>query len=141
MRRAIERYTVSRLDVEAIATDDLEETLAAIARQRIANVSRPVVIKLQRILSAQSYRFPELFNAAFEDGAGPTMSFLCKLFETCTREGKLKVTEPQRAATAFLSLVVGGPARIIVSGHKLEATEIERHIRFAVRLFLVGVRP
>jgi TetR/AcrR family transcriptional regulator, mexJK operon transcriptional repressor len=141
VKRAIERYTVPRSDVVALATDDLEETLAAIARQRIANVSRPVVIKLQRILSAQSYRFPELFNLAFEDGAGPTINFLCELFETYTREGKLKVTEPQRAATAFLSLVVGGPARIIVSGNKLEPTEIERHIRFAVGLFLVGVRP
>jgi hypothetical protein len=34
---------------------------------------------------------------------------------------------------------VGGPARIIVSGNKLKDTEIEKHIRFAVGLFLVGV--
>jgi hypothetical protein len=49
------------------------------------------------------------------------------------------VTEPQRAATAFLSLVVGGPARIIVSGNKLDDREIETHIRFAVGLFLRGI--
>ena len=47
--------------------------------------------------------------------------------------------KPQRAATAFLSLVVGGPARVIVSGNKLDATEVETHIRFAVDLFLRGV--
>ena len=134
VRRAIERYTVHREEIEAVAGEDLEETLLAIARLRIANVSRPVVIKLQRVLSAQSYRFPELFNAAFEEGAGPTVNFLCGLFE------RYSVTEPERAATAFLSLVVGGPARVIVSGNKLEPAEIERHIRFAVRLFLVGVQ-
>jgi hypothetical protein len=49
------------------------------------------------------------------------------------------VTDPQRAATAFLSLAVGAPARIIVSGNKLDDAEVERHIRFAVDLFLRGV--
>jgi len=141
VRRAIERYTVSREAVEAIATDDLEETLIAIARQRIANVATPVATKLQRILSAQSYRFPELFNDAFEAGAGPTVSFLSDLFVRYSAQGEINVTEPQRAATAFLSLAIGGPARIIVSGNKLDDTQIEQHIRFAVDLFLVGVRP
>jgi hypothetical protein len=35
--------------------------------------------------------------------------------------------------------VVGGPARVIVSGNKLDDAEIDRHIRFAVGLFLRGV--
>jgi len=140
VRRAIERYTVPREALEAVATDDLEETLAAIARLRIANVATPVATKLQRILSAQSYRFPELFHAAFEEGAGPTIGFLTDLFERFSKEGEINVTEPQRAATAFLSLAVGGPARIIVSGNKVDDTEIEKHIRFAVGLFLLGVR-
>jgi TetR/AcrR family transcriptional repressor of mexJK operon len=139
VRRAIERYTVPRDALEAVATDDLEETLAAIARLRIANVATPVATKLQRILSAQSYRFPELFNAAFEEGAGPTISFLSDLFLRYSRLGKINVTEPRRAATAFLSLVVGGPARIIVSGNKLDDSEIEKHIRFAIGIFLDGV--
>ena len=139
VRRAIERFTVPREVVEAVATDDLEETLLAIARLRIANLVRPVATKLQRILTAQSYRFPELFNAAFEEGTGPTVSFLCALFVRYSKLGKISVAEPQRAATAFLSLVVGGPARVIVSGNKLDATEVETHIRFAVDLFLRGV--
>jgi TetR/AcrR family transcriptional repressor of mexJK operon len=140
VRRAIERYTVPRAALEAVATGDLEETLAAIARLRIANIATPVATKLQRILSTQSYRFPELFNAAFEEGAGPTISFLCDLFVRYRTLGEINVTEPQRAAAAFLSLVVGGPARIIVSGNKVDDTEIEKHIRFAVGLFLVGIR-
>ena len=139
VRRAIERYTVPREALEAVATDDLEETLAAIARLRIANVATPVATKLQRILSAQSYRFPELFHAAFEEGAGPTIRFLTDLFERFSKQGDINVTEPRRAAAAFLSLVVGGPARIIVSGNTLDDTEMERHIRFAVGLFLRGV--
>ena len=139
VRRAIERYTVPREALEAVATDDLEETLAAIARLRIANLAKPVATKLQRILTAQSYRFPELFHDAFEEGTGPTVSFLIDLFEHYTRLGRIEVSEPRRAATAFLSLVVGGPARLIVSGNRLERREMEAHIRFAIGLFLRGV--
>jgi AcrR family transcriptional regulator len=139
VHRAIERYTVSRAAVEALATEDLRETLAAIARQRIANVATPVATKLQRILTAQSYRFPELFHAAFDEGAGPTIGVLKDLFARFSARGQIKVTEPRRAATAFLSLVVGGPARIIVAGNTIEAQEIEDHIRFTVDLFLKGV--
>jgi TetR/AcrR family transcriptional repressor of mexJK operon len=141
VKRAIERYTVPTEALEAIATDDLEETLIAIARLRISNVATPVGTKLQRILSAQSYRFPELFNISFQEGTGPTIRYLCDLFARLTERGVVKVDEPRRAATAFLSLVAGGPTRIIVSGNKLADAEIETHIRFAVRLFLVGIRP
>jgi AcrR family transcriptional regulator len=139
VRRAIERYTVPREVVESVASDDLEDTLAAIARQRIANLATPIATKLQRILSAQSYRFPELFNDAFAEGTGPTIGFLCDLFMRHSAQGEINVTEPHRAATAFLSLAVGGPARIIVSGNRLDKKEVEKHIRFAVDLFLRGV--
>ena len=139
VRRAIERYTVPREVVESVACDDLEDTLAAIARQRIANLATPIATKLQRILSAQSYRFPELFNDAFEEGTGPTIDFLCDLFMRHSAQGEINVTEPHRAATAFLSLAVGGPARVIVSGNRLDGKEVEKHIRFAVNLFLRGV--
>ncbi|HET8882301.1 MAG TPA: TetR/AcrR family transcriptional regulator, partial [Solimonas sp.] len=73
VHRAIAAYTVPRAEIEALVGDDLEATLRAIARQRVANLARPVSIKLQRILAAQAYRFPELFNAAFEEGAGPVV--------------------------------------------------------------------
>lgn len=138
VRRAIEAYTVPRAAVEAVVSDDLETTLTAIARLRIANLSQPVAIKLQRILAAQAYRFPELFTAAFEEGAGPTVTVLCELFERYRARGELDIAEPARAAIAFLSLVVGGPARLIVAGNVLDDTEIDARIGFAVRLFLRG---
>jgi hypothetical protein len=37
-------------------------------------------------------------------------------------------------------LVVGGPARLIVSGNMPDVREIETRIRFATGLFLNGVR-
>ncbi len=140
VRRAIERYTVPREVLESVATDSLEGTLAAVARLRIANLAKPIAIKLQRILSAQSYRFPELFNIAVEEGAGPTIDFLSGLLERHTALGRIKVTDLRRAAAAFLSLAVSGSARIMVSGNVLDQAGAEERISFAVDLFLNGVR-
>jgi hypothetical protein len=92
-------------------------------------------------LSAQSYRFPELFNAAFEEGAGPTIDFLSELFSRLNARGDINVGDPGRAAVGFLSLVVGGPARLITSGFRIDEKEIEARIHFSIQLFLNGIRP
>jgi TetR/AcrR family transcriptional repressor of mexJK operon len=140
VRRTIELYTMPREEIEAVVTDDLEETLVAIGRQRVRNMAMPVATKLQRILGTQSFRFPELFNESFEKGAGPVIDVLCELFARYSASGDIAITQPARAATAFLSVVVGGPTRIIVSGNVMDDAEIEERVRFAVHLFLNGVR-
>lgn len=140
VRRAIEDYTVPREALEQVTSADLEQTLIAVATIRIANLMLPNSIRLQRILSAQSYRFPELFYAAFEEGAGPTVAFLCDLFERHAVAGEIELENPRFMAAAFLSLAAGGPARIIVSGIEMREAEIEAHVRLAVRLFLNGLR-
>ena len=45
------------------------------------------------------------------------------------------------AAGLFLSMVVSGPVRLIVSGQVLTREEIAQRIEAAVRLFLDGARP
>ncbi len=141
VRRAVERYTLPIEAMEAVATDDLESTLTAVARLRIANLATPAGIKLQRVLNTQSYRFPDLFNAAFEETTGPTIDFLAALFERHNALGVTRVPDPRRAAVAFLSLVIGAPARIITSGNPLPEPEIEARVKFSVQLFLNGIRP
>ena len=44
------------------------------------------------------------------------------------------------AANVFMSMVVGGPVRIMVSGNPLSQQKIDERVTFAVRLFLDGVR-
>jgi AcrR family transcriptional regulator len=138
--RAIESYRVSRESLEAVVTDDLAETLRAIGRLRVANVSDATAIKLQRTMSAQAHRFPELFNLSFDRGVGPTIAFMVDLFARHAARGEVTVPQPERAATAFLSVVVGGAARIIVAGAPLTEEEIDARIDFGVELFLNGIR-
>jgi AcrR family transcriptional regulator len=140
VERAIERYTVPREALDALVGDDLEQTLRAVGRLRVANVASHVSTTLQRILAAQSHRFPDLFNAAFQRGAGPTIEFLRDLFARHQARGEVSIPDPERAAVAFLSLVVSGPARLIVSGNPLSEEEIDARITFGVELFLNGIR-
>ena len=139
--RAIELYTVPYDVVVAVATDDLEETLRAVAHQRISNLTTPNSVRLQRVLNAQAYRFPELARAAFDQGTGPAMRFLRELFEHHAALGNVAISEPGRAAGAFLSLAVSSFARLIVSGLPLEKRDVDESVNFAVRLFLDGARP
>ncbi len=136
---AIDSYTISLETLQALESGDLEKTLRAVARQRIDNVTTPAGVRLQRIVGTQSYRFPELFNAAFEQGTGPTINYLCDLFQRHNALGTTDIGDYHRAAYAFLNLVVGSPVRYIVAGHPLTEREIEERVRFSVGLFLNGV--
>ncbi len=63
------------------------------------------------------------------------------LFKKWHAQGRINVTQPKRAAFAFMSLVVGGPARLLTAGNRLDNEEIETRIHFTVELFLNGIRP
>jgi TetR/AcrR family transcriptional repressor of mexJK operon len=139
VERAVQRYRVPRESVEAVVTDDLEQSLVAIARLRLQNLATPSSVRLQRILLTQSYRFPELYRTAIATFLSPTLQVLYELFER--HDDELAITQPRRTAGAFIGLAVGGTARGIVSGiEDAGSEEVEERIRFAVRLFLDGVR-
>ncbi|HMK85824.1 MAG TPA: TetR/AcrR family transcriptional regulator [Steroidobacteraceae bacterium] len=141
VQRAIEQWTVPVEALRAAETDDLEATLTAVARIRMANATSPAGLRLLRIVNAESYRFPEIFTLAFEQGTRPTIDFLADLLRRHTQAGTVSIAEPRIAATAFLSMVVGGPLRAVVWGKAIEPAALEERIRFCVRLFLDGARP
>jgi TetR/AcrR family transcriptional regulator, mexJK operon transcriptional repressor len=140
VRRAIKRNIVARAIFDALDTGDLENTLTAFATMRIAHFQTDAGLKLQRIVNTESFRFPEIFTWYYEQSAGPAIDFLADLFSRQEKGGTLSVGDPRMAANAFMSMVVGGPVRIIVSGNPLGQEEIDARIAFAVRLFLDGAR-
>lgn len=141
VHRAIERYKITEERIQATDCGDLEQTLRNIARLRIDLVASPQGLKLQRIINTESYRFPEIFTEVYELGALPTIRFLARLLRRETEAGRLALDEPAMAANVFMSMVVSGPVRIIVSGNPLTEKEIDERIAFAVSLFLNGARP
>jgi TetR/AcrR family transcriptional regulator, mexJK operon transcriptional repressor len=140
VQRSIERLIVPPATLRALDTGDIAATLAAVARLRIAQVMTPAGLKQQRIINTESYRFPEIFTMAYEQNTGPVVEFLAGLLQRETAAGALSLTDPTRAAVVFLSMVVSGPVRVIVSGNRLTRAEIEDRLQFATRLFLDGAR-
>lgn len=141
VHRAIERYSISEERIAETLCDDLEQTLRNIALLRIGLVSSPEGLKLQRVINTESYRFPEIFEEVYEIGALPTIRFLARHLERETAAGRLAIDEPAKAANVFMSMVVSGPVRNIVSGHPLAEEVIDERVRYAVGLFLDGARP
>jgi len=138
---AIERFAVSDDTIRATEVADLEQTLINIAHLRIGAVRTEQGRRLRRIVTTESYRFPEIFNAAYRITALPTIRFLADLLNRETAAGRLALDEPLKAANTFMSMVVGGPVAIIESGNELSDEEIGDRVSYAVRLFLNGARP
>jgi AcrR family transcriptional regulator len=141
IRSAIDRLAILEAQLHGAVVADLEQTLINFAWLRVGRVMTPVGLKLQRIINAESYRVPDIFMTSYEIGALPTVNFLAALIAGETKAGRLAIAEPHMAANVFMSMVVSGPVRIIVSGNVLSPEEIDNRIRFAVRLFLDGARP
>jgi TetR/AcrR family transcriptional regulator, mexJK operon transcriptional repressor len=140
VQRSIERQIVPQSALQALDAGDLATTLAAVARLRVARVMTPAGLKQQRIIDTESYRFPEIFTMAYEQNTRPVVEFLAALLRRESAAGRLAVAEPDRTARVFMSMVVSGPVRVILSGNRLTRAEIEDRLQFAIQLFLDGVR-
>lgn len=141
VRRAIDRYQVTPEAIAATETGDLRQTLANIAMLRINLVASPQGMKLQRIIQTESYRFPDIFTDTYELGAMPTIHFLAELLRRETESGRLDVDDCYMAASTFMSMVVSGPVRFILSGNALPEEKLQHRVDYAVRLFLNGTLP
>ncbi|MGF7234368.1 MAG: TetR/AcrR family transcriptional regulator [Frankia sp.] len=140
VQRAIERQIVPPEALERVDQGDLGETLEAIARLRIGQVMTPNGLRLQRIINTEGYRFPEIFTANYEQSAKPVIGFVAGLLDRAIAAGQVAPTNPELAASAFMSMVVGGQVRTIVSGHLPTRRELDEKVRFTVHLLLDGLR-
>ncbi|MET0180529.1 MAG: TetR/AcrR family transcriptional regulator [Novosphingobium sp.] len=138
---AVERFSVSAERIAETDKGDLHDTLVAIAWLRVDQVMTPNGLKLQRIINTESYRFPGILRLSFERSGLPTVRFLERVLARETAAGRLALDAPDKAAAVFMSMVVGGPVRVIVTGEPLSRQQIDKRIRYAVRLFLDGARP
>jgi hypothetical protein len=100
-----------------------------------------VGLKLQRILAADSYRFPGLYRVAYERSTMHTVNFVADLLRRHAAAGDIAVDDSEMLGIGFLSLAVGGPMWGALWGVELEPSFIEQRIRASVKLFLNGVRP
>lgn len=141
VRHGTQARAVDARTIAATRKDTLEETLIAIAMLRIALVAEPSGAKLQRLINTESYRFPAIMQTYYEIAALPTVKFLAGILAEETRARRVAIDDPMLAANVFMSMVVSGPVRFILSGNELGRAAVDQRVRFAIRLFLKGAEP
>ncbi len=136
--RAIERVMVPGAALGAIDRSQLEPSLVAVARLRLRHLLTDEGQMLQRIINTESYRFPQIANEAFVRGAGPIIDFVAQQLRRHSPAGSVAHDRSEFAASAFMSMVVGGPVRMVATGMALSQSEIDERIVYTVRLFVEG---
>lgn len=138
--RAIEKNRTPLEEVRALESDNLESTLKDVAKLRLEKLLSPDGVRLQRIVNAESYRFPELIQMVYRDSTGPTIEFLTQLLSKHAANGEIAVDQPEACAGIFLNMAVGTPARASLAGMLPHSSmSQQQHINYCVHLFLHGV--
>ncbi|MCV7300386.1 TetR/AcrR family transcriptional regulator [Mycobacterium barrassiae] len=137
---ALARY-VDDGSIDDIDDEDVETALLAVGRIALARATHPENVRLKRIAFNEAPQFPE-FNISAESmmWAG-RLRAVTELLRRHEELGTIKVGDLELAAETFLAMVEAVPARMADFGVFRSTEQQERHLRYAVRLFLRGVLP
>ena len=121
--------------------DDLVAALTAIGRGAIKRALDPDTLRLHRIVRNEVGRFPEFAVSAETMGWSRRQRQVMDLLRRHHDEGAIDVDDFELASEHFLALVEAIPARLADFGVYRSRSQENRHLKYAVNLFLNGVRP
>ncbi len=129
--------------MEPFATDDLEidpeRGLTDLAHRYLAMVLEPKIVGWWRTMLAEAAHVPELREIFLGCDGGPLQRAIAGYLERLRRRGQIELDDASVAAGQFLELVRGPlHRRALVGEESFDPREIERHVQWAVRLFLYG---
>ena len=122
---------------------DLRESLTIIAREGLARSTDPKIVRLQRIAMNEAARFPEFAVSAETMRWSARLRAVMVLLRRSVDAGEIEIDagEIELAAEHFLALVEALPARLAEFGIYRSKKHAERHLQYAVTLFLRAVAP
>jgi len=129
-------------DVRLYDGGSCEDVLRRLARFILRAALTHEALALNRLLLAESSRFPELAAVvAREAASAEAIRHIGELLESERRAGRLLFDKPQFAAEHLIQMIVGQPQRRALGlGTKMSETELERWADDTVTLFLYGCR-
>lgn len=135
MDRFISAVNLGACDGRDIATA-LERALLACA-ELILDVE---VIALQRIILADSDKFPDIAEMFYEKAMQRTLGALAAWLGVQQRRGRITVDDTQAAAGMLLGMLVFQPQRDVMYGHRppLSRAQVEARAKACAALFLSG---
>ncbi|WP_047772263.1 TetR/AcrR family transcriptional regulator [Wenxinia marina] len=119
--------------------------LLAHAMQQLQTARDPRLMRLRRLATAETERFPALGRAVLSAGAGSSIARLERAFAMWAASGHLSAPDPARAARLFNWMLMGGPtseAMLLGRAESVAADEDARaHAQECVRVFLAAYGP
>jgi TetR/AcrR family transcriptional regulator, mexJK operon transcriptional repressor len=135
-------WALSRLQnegrVAVEVSDDVEADLEAYGMLAIRSSLAPENLRLRRIAMMESANFPEFSTAADSTMWAERQRALFELLSAHVDKGNLVLDDLELAAEHFLTLVESAPLRLAAFGVFRSKKQEERHLKYAVRLFLYG---
>lgn len=122
-------------------TDDLESDLREYAREHLALVMRPELVRLRRTLIGEAERFPDLAREWYRNGPERSASLFASWFARLGERGLLDVPDPMLAAQVFNWLVLSIPlnkAMAVAGRSPFSGRELDAHADEGVRVFLAA---
>jgi TetR/AcrR family transcriptional regulator, mexJK operon transcriptional repressor len=120
---------------------DLETALNEAAERILSVALTPEAVALNRLLVAESARFPELPMMMDQAGAAEGVVRIAALLQRMIEAGEAPAVDTIFAAEQFMHLVLAGPQRRALGlGPKLDSGQTETWRKAAVALFLRGWR-
>lgn len=116
----------------------LERFASRFLTRLLSDDARAVV----RVLVSESGLFPEIAEEFWQNGPAATVAEVADYLRSLAQGGRLRVDDPETAAQTFISMVVGEffMQGLILPGRPVPAAELERRVRYAVGVFLDGIR-
>jgi AcrR family transcriptional regulator len=133
-----ERTILPHIDAPAIDTDrDLPELLLDIAHYVCAVAFSKEAISYQRLMIAESNRFPELMRGVFEGLYNRFHSTVAAAFEELAKAGKIPQHDHLQTTKFFIDLLLGAvPLHLTMNW--ITAPPPESELRAKVALFIAG---
>lgn len=127
------------LRMPTVADENLEETLTAVARRFLKQISEPVSRDLFRIMIAEAPRFPELAERFYERGASSVRRMLGQYLAEQCKAGRLQCEDVEIAAIHFFELLKAPHLRMMLGLSPFpRGMSQEKYVSQSVRLFLYG---
>jgi TetR/AcrR family transcriptional repressor of mexJK operon len=122
------------------AGDDAEAELLALARSLMQALFEPRVLRLRRLVIAETPRFPELGQAYWQAGFERALTTIGSKLGQLAERGLLSVDDLGTASGHFAGLLLWIPMNKVMFCGELAEDEIEQHTANGVRAFLSAHR-
>ena len=141
VQRKVDRWVEVSAPEAPKPGDHVADVLLAMGRRMVAAILVPESIAINRIVTAQAIRFPDLAHAIHREAWQRSNASVAAVLAHFAEDGQIVVDDCDMAADLFISLIVGRLSRLALLGIAIDPGQVDRRLAAAVSLFLDGLRP